>query len=568
MSEVRIIKPVANYSILEGHTIDIPKKKVAAYCRVSTDNEEQQTSYKYQIDEYTKKINANPDWELVDIYSDEGISGTSAKHRVGFNRMIADATSGKIDIIITKSVSRFARNTELVLTTLRILKESNVQVIFEKEGFDSFDPKCNVVLTMLSSIAQEEARNTSENVRWTYKKKMSEGKVIVNHNRFLGYTKDENGNLVIVPEEAEIVKLIFNLYANNIGSCEIQKILERKGLKTGAGKTKWHLTTIQGILRNEKYCGDLLLQKTVTTDYLTHNRVRNNQLAPMYFKENAHEAIIDRETFDKVQLLIKQRRECKIGKNTNVSKYNSRYPFSGFIMCYNCGRYTKRRYWNYGTPAEKVVQICGNYLTGKGNCPAKGVSDKLLQETTLYIINNYFLKNTNVFKVIKAAVNQTIKVDETTSLILEKENQKAELDNQLGELIDMKLQKKFSEELIEEKYIKIKSELEIVLKELEILRIRQCSNQDIQNRVKDINKFIDSQEQELTELTAHIVQSFFYKMIVKDRDEVIFCIASSKAYSDDEFKEKRKDFADKLAPIICGTYSNDKDSIKYKVVII
>lgn len=178
------------------------------------------------------------------------------------------------------------------------------------------------------------------------------------------------------------------------------------------------------------------------------------------------------------------------------------------------------------------------------------------------------MKNTNVFKVIKAAVNQTIKVDETTSLILEKENQKAELDNQLGELIDMKLQKKFSEELIEEKYIKIKSELEIVLKELEILRIRQCSNQDIQNRVKDINKFIDSQEQELTELTAHIVQSFFYKMIVKDRDEVIFCIASSKAYSDDEFKEKRKDFADKLAPIISGTYSNDKDSIKYKVVII
>ena len=257
-------------------------KRTAAYCRVSTDSEEQSTSFDNQVEEWTKRILENPQYQLVKIYSDEGISGTSAKNRDGFNQMIEDAKAGKIDLILCKSISRFARNTVLTIQTIRELKAIGVEVYFDNERMSTFDEKTEFMLSIISSMAQEESRHISENVKWTFQKMMKEGKAIITTSRFLGYTKGENDTLVIVPEEAEIVKLIYTMYDQGCGIYEIRRELIKRGYKTITGNTYWHLSTLQSILRNEKYKGDLLLQKTFTVDYLTHKAIKNQGQVPSY----------------------------------------------------------------------------------------------------------------------------------------------------------------------------------------------------------------------------------------------------------------------------------------------
>lgn len=246
------------------------------------------------MNEYTKRIKSNPDWEFVRIYADDGISGTDTKRRVGFNEMMKDAREGKFDLLITKSVSRFARNTLTTVQSIRELKSLGVFVRFETEGVSTDDPSSEMMLTILSSMAQEEARHTSMNVNWNVQARMKNGVPIVNTTTFLGYAKDKDGRLVIVPEEAKIIKEIFELYTSMVGPCEIARILESKGYKTGRGKTHWNLSLIQSILKNEKYKGDLLQQKTYTVDFLTHKRSKNRGEKPQFLIKNNHDAIVSR----------------------------------------------------------------------------------------------------------------------------------------------------------------------------------------------------------------------------------------------------------------------------------
>ena len=273
------------------------KMKVAAYCRVSTELEEQDSSYEAQVEYYTSKISENENWKNAGIYADDGKSGTNTKKRADFNAMIQDALAGKIDMILTKSVSRFARNTVDSLVTIRKLKEKNVAVVFEKEGINTLEGTGEILITILSSLAQEESRNISENIRWGVVRKFEKGKVIVNCTKFMGYTKNEDGDLVIVPEEAEIVKLIFRLYLEGYSTGKIAKHLEEQGIKTATGQDKWHSTVIDKMLRNEKYMGDALLQKTYTVDFMTKKKVKNTGLVPQYYVEDDHEAIIPKELF-------------------------------------------------------------------------------------------------------------------------------------------------------------------------------------------------------------------------------------------------------------------------------
>ena len=236
--------------------------KVAAYCRVSTELEQQESSYEAQVEYYTNKIEENQNWKNAGIYADDGKSATNTKKRDDFNTMIKDALDGKIDMILTKSVSRFARNTVDALTTIRQLKEKNVAVVFEKEGVNTLDGTGEILLTILSSLAQEESRNISENTRWGVVRRFEKGQVIVNHSKFMGYTKNDKGELVIIPEEAEVVRLIFRLYLEGYSTAKISEYLEEKGIKTATGKDKWNATVIAKMIRNEKYMGDALLQKT------------------------------------------------------------------------------------------------------------------------------------------------------------------------------------------------------------------------------------------------------------------------------------------------------------------
>ena len=241
------------------------RKRVAGYARVSTDSEEQQTSYEAQVDYYTNYIQSKPDWEFVTVYTDEGISALNTKHRDGFNEMIQDALDGKIDLIVTKSVSRFARNTVDSLTTVRKLKEKGVEVYFEKEQIFTLDSKGELLITIMSSLAQEESRSISENVTWGQRKRFADGKVSIPYGQFLGYRKGADGLPEIVPEEAETVRTIYRLFIQGKTTNAIAASLTRNGVPTPGGKEKWQATTIESILTNEKYKGSALLQKKFTT---------------------------------------------------------------------------------------------------------------------------------------------------------------------------------------------------------------------------------------------------------------------------------------------------------------
>ena len=324
---------------------EAPKIRVAAYCRVSTDTDEQATSYETQVGHYTEYIKKNPAWEFAGIYADDGISGTNTKKREDFNRMIDDCMNGKIDMVVTKSISRFARNTLDCLKYIRKLKDKNIAVYFEKESINTLDAKGEVMLTIMASLAQQESQSLSQNVRLGLQYRYQQGKVQVCTNRFLGYDKDKDGNLVINPEEAEVVKRIYREYLEGSSYYQIGHGLEEDGIRTAAGSSYWLATTLRKILMNEKYMGDALLQKTVTTDFLTKKRVQNNGIAPQYYVEDSHPAIIPKEIFMRVQEEIVRRAHLETSTGRRRI-YSGKYALSSIVYCAHCGDFYQRTHWD------------------------------------------------------------------------------------------------------------------------------------------------------------------------------------------------------------------------------
>ena len=344
--------------------------RVAAYARVSTDDEEQLTSYEAQVDYYTRKIRENPDWTFVEVYADEGISGTNTKKRKNFNRMIDDAMAGKIDRIITKSVSRFARNTVDTLTAVRKLKEKGVGVTFEKENIDTLDSKGELFITIMSSLAQEESRSISENVTWGWRKRIADGKVSLAYSHFLGYEKGPDGKMQIVEEEAKIVREIYAMFLDGKTPSGIASALTKRGVPTPAGKTKWQASTVKSILSNEKYKGDALLQKTFTVDFLTKKAKVNEGEAPQYYVENSHPAIVSGEVFELAQVELARRRQ-RGGHTSAVT------PFSGRLVCGECGAYFGGKVWHSTDAYRSVVYRCNRKYEKKGApCPSPHVREE------------------------------------------------------------------------------------------------------------------------------------------------------------------------------------------------
>jgi len=290
--------------------------KVAAYCRVSTEYEEQISSLESQVSHFSTLIQENPDWEFAGIYAEQE-SGTDIENREEMNRMVKDCEQGKIDLILTKSLSRFSRNTVDTLITLHQLAEKNIAVYFEMEGLNSMDKNMLQVIRMAASLSQEESSSKSENIKWGIRAKFKQGNVKLNYTNFLGYTKDHNGNLVIVEDEAKIVKLIYTLFLDGYGYRQIKKHLESNHIKTVTGKDVWSTSTIDRILSNEKYVGNIISQKTYTKDFLTGKQVKNNGELPQYFIENNHQPIILKDIFDEVQK-EKARRSLKSEQSLGI----------------------------------------------------------------------------------------------------------------------------------------------------------------------------------------------------------------------------------------------------------
>lgn len=334
-------------------------RRVAAYARVSTDSEEQLTSYEAQVDYYTRYIRSRFDWQFVDVYTDEGISATNTKRRDGFNRMVKDALDGKIDLIVTKSVSRFARNTVDSLTTVRKLKDAGVEVYFEKENIWTLDSKGELLITIMSSLAQEESRSIFENVTWGQRKRFADGKVSIPYGQFLGYCKGADGLPEIVPEEAEIVRSIYRMCIEGMSTNAIAKRLTQQGIPTPAGKQVWQRATVESILRNEKYKGSALLQKKFTVDFLQKKMKVNEGEVPQYYVEHSHAAIIDPEEWERVQL------ELTCRKNS-TRRTNCNSPFAGKIICGDCGEIFGSKVWHSNSKYRRIIWRCNaKYEAGK-----------------------------------------------------------------------------------------------------------------------------------------------------------------------------------------------------------
>jgi DNA invertase Pin-like site-specific DNA recombinase len=332
------------------------KKRIAAYARVSTLMEHQTSSYEMQVSYYTEYIQKNPNWEFIKVYTDEGISGTSIKNRLGFIEMIEDAKAGKIDYIVTKSISRFARNTLDCLSYVRLLKnlDKPVGVFFEKENLDTLDSKSELFLTILSSMAQEESKSLSLNTTWGVMKRFSQGKPHIPTTYFLGYDTDKNGNIVIDEEQAKTVRRIFREFLEGKGTGRIAKGLMQDGVLTGRGKKIWTPDSVAKVLRNEKFQGDTVAQKTVTIDFLSHKRVLNKDHKPKYYIQNTHPAIISKEDWNAVQKELTRRGEMlRDPDNKYRMNYSSIAPFSNKLYCGACERPAIRRRLTSKNKGEK-----------------------------------------------------------------------------------------------------------------------------------------------------------------------------------------------------------------------
>ena len=381
------------------------KRKVAGYARVSTDHDDQFTSYEAQIDYYTNYIKSRDDWEFVDVYTDEGISGTGIKKRIGFQNMIEDALDGKIDLIVTKSVSRFARNTVDSLTTIRKLKDHGVECYFEKENIWTFDGKGELLITIMSSLAQEESRSISENCTWGQRKRFADGKVTVPFNRFLGYDRGPNGELIPNEKEAEIVKRIYRMFLQGMTYNGIAKQLTADGIKTPGGKDKWSISTVRSILSNEKYKGDALLQKSYTVDYLTKKTKINEGEIPQYYVEGDHKAIIPPETFDMVQREMENRGKGK--------KYHSGiHLFSSKIRCGQCGSFYGSKVWHSNDKYRKVIWRCNHKYDGGKKCSTPALTDDDVKAAFLSAANKLLATKAEVISNGKEMLELLFQTDE------------------------------------------------------------------------------------------------------------------------------------------------------------
>ena len=479
-----------------------PKLRVAAYCRVSTDSDEQATSYDAQIEHYTEYISKNPDWVLAGIFADDGITGTNTKKRDEFNRMIDECHAGNIDMIITKSISRFARNTLDCLKYIRELKDKNIPVFFEKESINTMDSKGEVLLTIMASLAQQESQSLSQNVKMGIQYRYQQGKVQVNHNRFLGYTKDSDGNLVIEPEQAEIVKRIYREYLEGKSMDKIAAGLEADGILTGAGKERWHPSTIKKILTNEKYIGDALLQKTYTTDFLTKKRIKNNGTMPQYYVEGDHEAIIPKDIFLLVQEELARRRRVHTTENGKRRCYSCKHCFAQIVFCGECGEYYRRVHWN-NRGCRSIVWRCCSRLENTGHaCRSRTVNETILEQVVVDAINQVLCEKNDFLKTLQANMKTTItdrgslspevidtRLRDLQKELIKKANQSADYDAIADEILRLRDMRK-------------QSEVDSVLRD------------DQMKRIKDLQDFIKKQANNITEFDEALVSRHIAKITV------------------------------------------------------
>ena len=501
---IRVIPPNRHIGT-QKRTAAVQKTRVAAYCRVSTESEEQETSYEMQVLHYTDLIKSDPRWSFAGVYADDGISGTNTLKRDSFNRMIEDCRNGKIDMIITKSISRFSRNTVDCLKYTRELKDMNVAVFFEKENINTLDAKGEVLMTIMAALAQQESESLSANVRMGIQFRNQMGKVMVNHSRFLGYTKDQEGKLIIVPEEAEVVRRIYREYLSGSSLIQIKRSLEKDGILTGGHNAVWHGSNIKQILTNEKYIGDALLQKTYTVNVLEKKRVRNNGIVPQYYVEGSHEPIISKEAFLKVQAEMARRASLQSESRRRI--FSSRYALSGAVCCGHCGDNFRRIVWN-NRGSKSAVWRCISRVQKKKSgidCPARTVREKDLHEAVVIAVNDAWFDRDRILPALEQNI-RTVLSDGTEKRMQEIDKEDREKQKELLSAGNDK-----------EKIKKIEEEILALQEERKALLIKESDNRELQDRIEGMIRFLDEQPAEIEEYSEDLARRLIKKVTVYDR---------------------------------------------------
>lgn len=502
----------------------ISRLRVAAYCRVSTDGEDQLNSYQSQLKYYKQKINENPEWEFVDVYADEAISGTQTKKRSDFLRMISDAMSGKIDLILTKSISRFARNTVDTLENVRKLKEKGIGVIFEEENINTLEMAGELLLTILSSVAQQESETISNHVKLGLKMKMERGETI-GFNRCLGYNYDPvTKEIYINKDEEPTVKYIFQRYIDGVGCLTIARELTAGKYKTINGNAKWTDGSVMRIIKNEKYVGDMITGKTYTADPITHKRYANFGEHDKYYIKNHHEPIIDRETFEEAQRILKERNSGKEELGRRKGNYSRKYKFSSRVYCGCCGEiYTRRSLYSSRNTVKKIWQ-CMNYVKkGKDKCKySKGIREEIIEGCFVDMFNIISKNNTKVLEIFFEDVFTTLKESNPKYELEKIKNEKNKIEDQLDKLLNLLLKNQIDEEKYTEKREYYLARIENLDKQEKYIMDNVYDEKTIKRGIKQIKQAFEDNKL-LEEFDLDVFEALVSRVIVGE-------------YENDEFK--------------------------------
>lgn len=520
--KVRVIEPTVKP---KATAISYRQLRVAAYCRVSTQMEEQLNSYEVQKNYYTEKINSEPKWKFVGIFADKGITGTSALKRDEFQKMIRMCKRKQIDMIITKSISRFSRNTVDCLNYVRMLRQLDVDVFFEEQGIHSKDAGAEFYITIYGSIAQSESENISANVRWGIQQRAKDGKVHFAYSRFLGYKEGPDGKPMIDEEQADIVKFIFNEYLLGSSLADIAKSLTAKGIKTPSGKSGWNGSTVRTILSNEKYKGDALLNKTYISDCISKKVKKNNGERPMYYVENNHPAIIDKDTFNRVQEELARRtskRKVKqVGTKTEQGKYSSKYALTELLICGECGTPYRRCTWT-ASGEKKIVWRCINRLDyGKKYCHhSPTIEESVLQNAIVTAIMNNAQQSADVLSILKEHIRIGIQADEVEDNSFELLIEIAKLDEKYNELFNKMTADTEDIESIENQLIEIINKKHSLQAEVEEIKTERTKRENAQSRLEQIYLILDGLKNHPMTYNDTLVRQILDTVVVESKDKI------------------------------------------------
>ncbi|WP_051411447.1 recombinase family protein [Ruminococcus flavefaciens] len=488
---------------IEAQPAVVKKLRVAAYCRVSTENEDQKESLEAQREHYESWIKMHDDWECAGIFYDFGISGTKADAREGLQALLYACRTGSVDYVLTKSISRFSRNTSDCLSLVRELLSYNIPIYFEKENIDTGSMESELILSVLSSMAQSESESISKNVKWSVKKRMEEGTFVFGYLPY-GYTKDAAGNMVIDPVESEIVRLIFDLALNGMGTYKIAQLLDRRNVPTRKGG-KWSGSTVKGILVNEKYYGAAAFQKTYTdSNFRRHN---NHGEVDSFIAEDHHEAIISKEVFDRVQVMI-QKHIDEHGIVKDMGKYHNKYPFSGIIICGECGGKFKRQ-----TQSGGIAWACSTHLYNKDACSMMFIKDEAIKAAFVTMMNKLIFGCKQVLVPYYDALRLT-DTDESLQGILDLKNELQRNSDRKNDLRKLRVKGFLDAAMYNQELRRVEMESEEIRAKMKCID-RAGENGDIKE-TKKLLRFAESAEM-LTEFSDDLFTEYVDSIIVYTR---------------------------------------------------